>query len=239
MPVVDAVVDDRDLHSLAGGRQPRAPERGRADGGRAAVELGPVAELRCTAATPSTCSSRRRNRRGRRPQARSGRPGSASGPAPPGRRLRSGRPPAPARRRSRVSRRSVERASRSSRPCVRGSCDRAADGDESSTTTCTMRPSETGAGPRAEASAGSAAKSKTPRKTARLRRGIVRTRRKEFGRSGCTIQSGERRIDAQGMRLRLLRNRLRLHGLRLLEAGFRGGERARLQWPSARMWRNW
>ena len=43
MPVVDAVVDDRDLHPLARGRQPRAPEGGRADGGRAPVELRPVA----------------------------------------------------------------------------------------------------------------------------------------------------------------------------------------------------
>ena len=43
MTLVDAVVDDPDLHPLARGRQPGAPEGRRADGGRASVELGPVA----------------------------------------------------------------------------------------------------------------------------------------------------------------------------------------------------
>ena len=241
MPVVDAVVDDPDLHPLARGRQPGAPEGGRADGGRAPVELGPVARapvhggdavdllqpsdgtggdddrkrVHDDPVTPRTCAA-----------------GTASAIRPA---------TCSCSTRRRVSRRSVARASRSSRPCERGSCDRAADGEESSTTTCTRRPSETGAGPRAEASAGSAAKSKTPRKTARLRRGIVRTRRKEFGRS--RLYDPVRRKEDRCARHATATAAGPTATARTATArsgvprGIR--RRARLQWPSARMWRNW
>ena len=42
MPLVDALVDDRDLHAVPCGRERRAPERRRADQPRGAVERGVV-----------------------------------------------------------------------------------------------------------------------------------------------------------------------------------------------------
>ena len=199
MPVVDAVVDDRDLHSLAGGRQPGAPERGRADRCRAAVELRPVdrAPVHGCDAVDLLQSADRLGGDNDRKRVQDDPVAPADLAAGTASAIR----PATCSCSTQARQPTKRRASRSIRPCVRGSCERAADGDESSTTTCTMRPSETGAEPRAEASAGSAAKSKTPRKTARLRRGIVRTRRKEFGRSWLYDAVSERRIDAQGLRL--------------------------------------
>ena len=46
MDAVDAVVDDPDLHALAGAREPRAPERGRADEARSRRAQRVVADVR-------------------------------------------------------------------------------------------------------------------------------------------------------------------------------------------------
>src|SRR4030095_13959655 len=46
MPLVDPLVDDRDLHSLAGVLEPGAPERGRTDLLGAPIELRSVANTR-------------------------------------------------------------------------------------------------------------------------------------------------------------------------------------------------
>ena len=46
MDAVDAVVDDPDLHALAGAREPRAPERGRADEARGRRAQRVVADVR-------------------------------------------------------------------------------------------------------------------------------------------------------------------------------------------------
>ena len=200
MPVVDAVVDDRDLHSLAGGRRPRAPERGRADRRQAAVELRPVdrAPVHGCDAVDLLQSADRLGGDNDRKRVRDD--PIAPADTRPGRRLRSGRPPAPARPGPRQP--TQRRARVESRPTLRaGSCERAADGDESSTTTCTMRPSETGARPNAAPRQARAAPPRArPRRTARLRRGIVRTRRQEFGSPAVRCIS-ERRISAQGLRL--------------------------------------
>ena len=105
MPVVDSVVDDRDLHPLACGREALAPETGRADRGRAPVELRPVDRAAVHGGDAVDLLQ---------PPDRSGRDDDGErvqddpvAPADlrlPGRRRRSGRQPAPARPGCRVSR---------------------------------------------------------------------------------------------------------------------------------------
>ena len=171
---------------------------------------------------PSTCSSRPTDRRGRRPQARSGRPGNASGPGPPGRRQRSGRPPAPAR----PGGASADEASSARRGRADPACGEAATARRTARR-ARRRPAPCGRRRPARDRARRQARAAPPRARPREKRHVsdgesyVRDV-KNSADPGCTIQSGERRIDAQGMRLRLLRDRLRLHGLRLLEAGFSG-----------------